>query len=134
MKTTPDNEKLLDLVDNARKGKIVLTQFQCNFVWSRNDITALLISILEGHFIGSFLLLDTESNNLPFAARPLESVAISTNGAPDSYGVYAPRTIALICGLDVKSKTTINLKLKNFAADWRRYKRIILKRFWMRGN
>lgn len=74
MKTTPDNEKLLDLVDEARKGKIVLPQFQRNFVWSRDDITALLVSILEGHFIGSFLLLETESDNLPFAVRPLEGV------------------------------------------------------------
>lgn len=77
MKTTPDNEKLLDLVDEARKGKIVLPQFQRNFVWSRDDITALLISILEGHFIGSFLLLETESDNLPFAARPLEGVNLN---------------------------------------------------------
>lgn len=78
MKTTPDNEKLLDLIDEARKGKIVLPQFQRNFVWSREDITALLISILEGHFIGSFLLLATENDNLPFAVRPLEGV--SPNG------------------------------------------------------
>lgn len=80
MKTTPDNEKLLDLVDEARKGKIVLPQFQRNFVWSRDDITALLVSILEGHFIGSFLLLETESDNLPFAVRPLEGVVLSANG------------------------------------------------------
>ena len=80
MKTTPDNEKLLDLVDEARKGKIVLPQFQRNFVWSRDDITALLVSILEGHFIGSFLLLATESDNLPFAVRPLEGVALPANG------------------------------------------------------
>jgi hypothetical protein len=77
MKTIPDNEKLLDLVDEARKGKIVLPQFQRNFVWSRDDITALLVSILEGHFIGSFLLLETESDNLPFAVRPLEGVNLN---------------------------------------------------------
>lgn len=77
MRTTPDNEKLLELVDDARKGKIVLPQFQRNFVWSRDDITALLVSILEGHFIGSFLLLATESDNLPFAVRPLEGVSLN---------------------------------------------------------
>ena len=27
MKTTPDNQKLLDLIEYARKGKIVLPQF-----------------------------------------------------------------------------------------------------------
>lgn len=84
MKTTPDNEKLLDLIDDARKGKIVLPQFQRNFVWSRDDVTALLLSILEGHFIGAFLLLDTDSDNLPFAARTLEGVALSMDQArPD---------------------------------------------------
>ncbi len=77
MRTTPNNEKLLDLVDEARKGKIVLPQFQRNFVWSRDDITALLVSILEGHFIGSFLLLETESDNVPFAVRPLEGVSLN---------------------------------------------------------
>lgn len=79
MKTTPDNQKLLDLISNARKGKIVLPQFQRNFVWSRDDITALLISILEGHFIGSFLLLRTDSDNIPFAIRELEGVNLQPN-------------------------------------------------------
>jgi hypothetical protein len=76
MKTTPDNQLLLELVNDARKGKIVLPQFQRNFVWSRDDITALLVSILEGHFIGSFLLLETEHDDLPFAIRPVEGVEL----------------------------------------------------------
>jgi hypothetical protein len=76
MKTTPDNQKLLDLVDLGRKGKIVLPQFQRNFVWGRDDITDLLTSILQGHFIGSFLMLETEHDNVPFAYRALEGVQI----------------------------------------------------------
>lgn len=76
MKTTPDNEKLLDLIDEARKGKIALPQFQRNFVWSRDDITALLVSILEGHFIGSFLLLAADGDELPFAARLVQGVEL----------------------------------------------------------
>lgn len=56
MKTTPDNEILATLITSARRGKVVLPQFQRNFVWSRDDITALLVSILQGHFIGSFIL------------------------------------------------------------------------------
>jgi uncharacterized protein with ParB-like and HNH nuclease domain len=60
MKTTPDNEKLLELIEHSRKGKLVLPQFQRNFVWGRDDITVLLVSILQGHFIGSFLLLEVE--------------------------------------------------------------------------
>jgi len=79
MRTTPENQKLLDLIKDARNGKLVLPQFQRNFVWSRDDITALLISILEGHFIGSFLLLRAENDNIPFAIRPLEGVGLSIN-------------------------------------------------------
>jgi len=74
LKTTPDNENLLSLIDDARTGKIVLPQFQRNFVWSRDDITALLVSILEGHFIGSFLLLRTDREEVPFAVRALQGV------------------------------------------------------------
>lgn len=77
MKTTPDNQELLDLINFARKGKIVLPQFQRNFVWGRDDITALLVSILEGHFIGSFLLLRTDSDNVPFAIRALQGVDLT---------------------------------------------------------
>ena len=84
MKTTPDNQKLLDLIENARNGKIVLPQFQRNFVWGRDDITALLVSILQGHFIGSFLLLNTDSDDIPFAIRSLQGVDISnTRLRPD---------------------------------------------------
>jgi len=76
MKTTPDKQKLIDLIDDARTGKIVLPQFQRNFVWNRDDITALLVSILEGHFIGSFLLLRTDRDEVPFAIRALQGVEI----------------------------------------------------------
>ncbi|MBN1815558.1 MAG: DUF262 domain-containing protein [Anaerolineae bacterium] len=78
MRTIPDNQVLLDLIKGARKGKIVLPQFQRNFVWSRDDITALLASILEGHFIGAFLLLRTDSDSVPFAVRALEGVNLTS--------------------------------------------------------
>jgi hypothetical protein len=62
------------MIADSRKGEIVLPQFQRNFVWSRDDITALLVSILEGHFIGSFLLLRTDHAEAPFAIRAIEGV------------------------------------------------------------
>ncbi len=83
MKTSLDNQKLLDLINDARQGKLVLPQFQRNFVWSRDDITALLVSILEGHFIGSFLLLRTDSDNVPFAVRVLEGIKPSNLLMPE---------------------------------------------------
>lgn len=76
MEITPDKQKLISLVEGARKGKIVLPQFQRNFVWSRDDITDLLVSILKNYFIGSFLLLRTDVDSSPFAERPIQGVNI----------------------------------------------------------
>jgi len=77
MKVIPGNNNLLDLVQKARKGALVLPQFQRNFVWSRDDITGLLSSIMEGHFIGTFLLLRTDMENIPFGMRPIEGVELT---------------------------------------------------------
>ena len=76
MKTTPDNNNLIDLVQKARKGTLVLPQFQRNFVWTRDDVTGLLVSILEGHFVGSFLLLRTDLDSVAFAMRAIEGVPV----------------------------------------------------------
>jgi hypothetical protein len=74
MKITSDNEKLLSLIEWARKGKLVIPQFQRNFVWGREDITELMISILQGHFIGSFLFLEVDKEDIPFSSRLLEGI------------------------------------------------------------
>lgn len=74
MKITPDNEKLLNLIEWARKGKLVIPQFQRNFVWGREEITELMISILQGHFIGSFLFLEVDKEDIPFSFRLLEGI------------------------------------------------------------
>ena len=74
MHTTPENQNLLEIISNTRKGKIALPQFQRNFVWSRDDITALLVSILQGHYIGSFLFIAADSEHLPFAVRTLQGI------------------------------------------------------------
>lgn len=76
MKTTPENQKLMDLITDARKGELVLPQFQRNFVWSRDDITSLLVSILQGHFIGTFLFLETDKDKIPFSVRAIEGIDI----------------------------------------------------------
>lgn len=77
MHTTPANYKLMDLIDDARQGTLVLPQFQRNFVWSRDDITELLKSIFQGYFIGSLLLLNTDNESIPFAIRAIEGVKLS---------------------------------------------------------
>lgn len=74
METKPNNQNLLGLVAKAQSGKVVLPQFQRNFVWSRDDITDLLVSLLEGHFIGSFLMLRSDADDAPFAIRAIQGV------------------------------------------------------------
>ena len=69
-----DRPKLLDMVQRAREGKIVLPEFQRSFVWRRDGITDLLVSILKGYFIGSFLMLRTDIDSNPFAIRTIEGV------------------------------------------------------------
>lgn len=77
MNSSPENQNLLELIKKAQTGKIVLPQFQRNFVWARDDINDLLVSILQDHFIGSFLFLNTDKDNIPFKVRSLEGVEIT---------------------------------------------------------
>lgn len=74
MDITPDKKKLLDLVERARNGEIALPEFQRNFVWTRDDVRDLLISILKGYYIGSFLLLKVDAESSPFAFRAVAGV------------------------------------------------------------
>ena len=74
MEIGTDKKKLLSLVEKAQSGEIVLPQFQRNFVWTRDDLQDLLTSILKGYFIGSFVLLRTDQDMMPFAPRPIAGV------------------------------------------------------------
>lgn len=74
MDIIPDKKELSLLVNMASKGEIVLPEFQRNFVWRRDDITDLLSSIIKRYFIGTFLLLRVDRDNIPFAMRPITGV------------------------------------------------------------
>ena len=53
----PKLEDVLSLVKRIYEGKVLLPEFQRNFVWSNQDIKDLLVSILNGYF-----------RDIPFAA------------------------------------------------------------------
>ena len=74
MDITPDKRRLVDLVERAECGEIMLPEFQRNFVWSRDDIRDLLVSVLKDYFIGSFLLLRVDADHSPFAMRHVVGV------------------------------------------------------------
>lgn len=71
MDITPDKKRLLALVEQAAEGSIALPRFQRNFVWTREDITDLLASVLRNYYIRSFLLLEIDPDDSPFDYRPI---------------------------------------------------------------
>lgn len=69
-------ERLLSLLEDASRGKVVIPEFQRSFVWTREDIEELLVSILQGYFIGTFLILDTPTEKPMFPFRAVEGLHI----------------------------------------------------------
>lgn len=74
-----DKKPLLDLVQSAQEGKVVLPEFQRDFVWPRDNIRDLLVSLLSDYYIGSFLLLRTDTEHLPFEPRTIAGVDTPVN-------------------------------------------------------
>ena len=84
LRVTPGNESLFSLVNEAAQGKLALPQFQRSFVWTAGDIRELLVSVFNGYFIGSLLLLDIDSREPPFLTRSVEGSRLTEsalNGA-----------------------------------------------------
>lgn len=67
-------EKLLSIIQQAYEGKVVLPEFQRSFVWAREDVEELLVSILRGYFIGTFLILDSPPEQVLFPFRMIEGL------------------------------------------------------------
>lgn len=74
MDITTDKRKLVDIIKNAKEGRIVLPQFQRTFVWEYNDVVDFLLSLMKGYFIGSFLFQRCDSDSMPFDYRVVEGV------------------------------------------------------------
>ncbi|MCS7049152.1 MAG: DUF262 domain-containing protein [Verrucomicrobiae bacterium] len=71
-KANPEN--LCAIIRDAYNAKVVLPEFQRSFVWTREDIEELLVSILQGYFIGTFLMLDTPVEKPMFPFRSVEGL------------------------------------------------------------
>jgi len=68
----PTKEPLIGLIHDARQGQVVLPEFQRSFIWDRQSIEELLVSILNNYFIGSLLFLSVLPDDHPFKARKIE--------------------------------------------------------------
>lgn len=83
-KANPEN--LLSIIREAHNGKVVVPEFQRSFVWGREDVEELLVSILEGYFVGTFLLLDTMTRRPMFPFRAVEGVeSVNPQVSPESH-------------------------------------------------
>jgi uncharacterized protein with ParB-like and HNH nuclease domain len=69
-----NRENILDVIQDAYRGRIVIPEFQRSFVWSRDDIEELLVSIMQDYFIGTFLLLETSRDKSPAPFRYVEGL------------------------------------------------------------
>lgn len=67
-------EKLMSLVSAAFDGKVVVPEFQREFVWPRESVEELLTSLLNRYFIGTLLTLDTPAHDPLFPFRVIEGV------------------------------------------------------------
>jgi hypothetical protein len=68
--------KLLELINRAYNGEVMLPDFQRNFVWKREDIEELIKSILEGIFIGPFIFLHVTPKIRPFKTIFIDGVKL----------------------------------------------------------
>lgn len=80
-KANPEN--LLWLIKEVYQGKVILPEFQRSFVWTKENIEELLVSILQEYFIGTFLILDTPPEKSVFPLRLVEGLEeINPNASP----------------------------------------------------
>jgi len=67
-------ENLLEIVKDAYRAKVVVPEFQRSFVWGRENIEEFLASIIQGYFVGTFLMLDTDPERPMFPFRTVEGL------------------------------------------------------------
>ncbi|HEX9897088.1 MAG TPA: DUF262 domain-containing protein [Dehalococcoidales bacterium] len=70
-----DNMYVNKLIEGIIEGKIVLPDFQRDFVWDSDRVRELIVSVLGDYFIGSMLMLDDfRQDDCPFALRLIYGV------------------------------------------------------------
>lgn len=70
------SESLKIILEKVHSGRIVLPEFQRDFVWGQASVVKLMTSIFNGYPIGSLLLME---NNEAYSCRPID-------GAPEIAG------------------------------------------------
>jgi hypothetical protein len=81
-------EQLKKIIKDVQDRRIVLPQFQRDFVWQVSSVTKLLVSLFSGYPIGSLLLME---NNENYEFRAID-------GVPDGAPVPASETLLVLDG------------------------------------
>jgi hypothetical protein len=71
------SELLKTLIEQASECRLVLPDFQRDFVWKPSDVTKLLASLLNGYPIGGLLFMESPEI---YGHRPLDGVTITQGG------------------------------------------------------
>lgn len=74
---------LHDLLDDIRKAKIQLPDFQRGWVWDDEHVRSLLASVSLLYPIGAVMLLQTGNPAVRFKPRPVEGVSVSHHSPPE---------------------------------------------------
>src|SRR5579884_3390934 len=85
--TTFDSTKeaLQDILQDVRKGRIQLPEFQRGWVWDDEHIRSLLASISLSYPIGAVMMLLTGNPDVRFKARLLEGVYFDPQPDPERF-------------------------------------------------
>lgn len=74
---------LIDLIRDARSGKIQLPDFQRGYVWDDERVRQLLVTVAVGHPMGVLLVLQTGSRSVHFESKPIESTTPTEGTTPE---------------------------------------------------
>lgn len=66
----------LDIVlKEIEEGKIVIPEFQRDFIWEPEQVRELLVSIIANYYIGTLIFIDEiRSNTPPFKVKTIKGV------------------------------------------------------------
>jgi len=78
----PERIKVENILSESLEGKIVLPEFQRDFVWGAEDIRELIASIMGGYFIGTLLVHENTKEKTFFALKPLPFTGKETEDIP----------------------------------------------------
>lgn len=79
---------LFDLVDKTARHEYQVPEFQRDMVWDPDQVRELLVSLVQGHYAGTLLMLKFNPTSPPFAHREIYG-ASPLSSAPPSTSAYS---------------------------------------------